>query len=272
MPYVTYVPVTDTTLASIAQSDETLDISPDTTPVSEALGLVALQGIPLDADDPGELIETVLIRLFQMWNEHRLQTPEVLETFEDELYAQLDAKLIKSHIPHMDRWRICTVSPSVIATRQFLTVRGEWNTDFKKTYLGDRYAVESVVGAHVATHGYYTESQYRVLNRVSCNPDDHANIHGNAGTGKTHVIEGFLEVWENQGIKPNITQILVQNMAQVQSLKFRLPRSYHRQIITFGQLADCQTSICDFTHKQTATSRLTRRPWQPFMDCKARLT
>lgn len=238
MPYLIYIPVTDATLAAIGQSSDALRLSPATLPACEALGLTALQALPLDADNPGGLIETALIRLFDLWNEHRLQPPEALKTFNNLLYEHLDFQRIKNRIPYMDRWRICTVPSSVVASRQFLTPRGEWDIDFKKTFMGDLYAAETVVGVHTLSPGYhYTESQYRILNRVSSNTEDHANIHGNAGTGKTHVIEGLLNVWENQGFKPANILIIVQQIAQVQSLKFRLSKSYHRQIITFGQFA-----------------------------------
>lgn len=228
-----YIPVSDHTLKAISLSQQGLNFPSDFSP-SEAIGLIALQGLPLDQPDPASLIETAIKQLFDIWNEHVLDGTTDMLT--EQMLAMIDKGKLKERIPQMDEWGIRTVDPDTIRLRQFLTVKGEWDSSFKDTYSKNLYPISLIPGLeHI--DGDVTPEQFWAVGRIANNQDDSLNIHGYAGTGKTFAVRLRLELLASQKVRPENILILSKTMDQLRGLLTHIPKEYHQQGTSFGYLA-----------------------------------
>lgn len=78
-----------------------------------------------------------------------------------------------------------------------------------------------------------TDPQYRIALKIVGEIDEDLDLQGYAGVGKTHLIEVFLTILEDQGLSPLLLSFTKQ---QLHALKTRLGRT-HATGMTFGELA-----------------------------------
>lgn len=108
-----------------------------------------------------------------------------------------------------------------------------WDFEISKTIMERRdpfkHRIDSLNGG-IRT---LTEPQYRIALKVVGEIDEDLDLQGYAGVGKTHLIEVFLSILEDNGLKPLLLSFTKQ---QLNALKTRLGRT-DANGMTFGELA-----------------------------------
>ena len=231
MSQVVYVPVTDETLSNLLKADSTFGAFLEPLCLDELLGLFALQRLPDFLAEPLPLVE--FEKLLALSFEAVRGLPEKsTSSLKQDIVRNLDFVKLTTGVKAMHMLGVRLVNPEVIETRAYLTGPGEWDYEFNQRYGSRLFASD-----HLLENSPYrlSEEQTRVAGIVISEMDEHLHLQGYAGTGKTYLIRGLLDLLQSRGIPPEQVLIIALSFSQLKNLMTKIPKGY--QGMTFGALA-----------------------------------
>lgn len=151
----------------------------------------------------------------------------------------LRAVLLRDLNPSMLQWALTQLQPlkinlmsdTEVNAREYLTVVGGWDFGYRQR-RNDLTPIIRTRDAGTGVKVRLTDPQARVTDCLLVNTDEPLHVQGLAGTGKTHLLSGLIELlpW------PAMPLVLCQTQQQVRAIKNRVPDS-HALFTTFHGLA-----------------------------------
>ena len=231
MPQVVYVPVTDETLSNLLKADSTFGEALETLCLDELLGLFALQRLPEFLAKPLPLVE--FEKLLALSFEAVRSLPGAnTSSLKQEIARNLDFAKLTTGAKSMHMLGVRLVNPEALETQAYLSATGEWDYGFNQRYGSRLFAGDPLLENSPFR---LSEEQTRIAGIVISEMDEHLHLQGYAGTGKTYLIRGLLDLLHSRGILPGQVLIIALSFSQLKNLMAKIPKGYRG--MTFGELA-----------------------------------
>lgn len=201
-------------------------------------------------------IEIALHGIIDAGIEHRKQsnTP-----FLDEISSRLSGIEIRKGLELAKEREVYFLPEQDVRKAEFLDDEGRWNFEFKASYKHPEIKERTTI---ILPNGQQREmfsDQHRIYRQIEHGmSDEHIQVQGYAGTGKTHMLSAISEILvsRNKASNGNILA-LASSTTQLKSLAKAVHPSIHT--MTFGQLAS-------FIIKTDVKNPNITRLKQPFRD------
>lgn len=118
-----------------------------------------------------------------------------------------------------------------VAERMYLKPDGSWDFSFRIEHAAQLNPLKEAIATETGETFFLTTPQFRIFKTLRSELDEHLNLQGLAGVGKTSMISTLLEY-----LKPEETLLLAHTSQQLKALTARLG-SKKFVGMTFGQLA-----------------------------------
>lgn len=157
--------------------------------------------------------------------------------FNDEFIDRLCPKRIRAGCDKARASDIYFIPQHDIQKADFLLECGNWDYTFKTRYKHPDIQEKHTITLNKSNQRELLSCQYRIFRQIEKSvPDEHVQIQGYAGTGKTHMLSAISEILvKRNNYKRNSILVLVNSAPQLQSLKSVIPAGV--RLMTFAQFA-----------------------------------
>jgi hypothetical protein len=205
-----YLPLTEPTATALAQDAELFN----TASVATLAAIVLIQNLAglVQKKTSVDAIEIKLAEVIRARSEPAVAAAfahQVREHFDEARFATGLGLLESAHLALLD-------SDEEVAQQDYLTDEGLWDFTFGARHEQRHRPPRREVVAANGTVLALSDGQGRVFDEFRGNPDESFHVQGYAGTGKTFLINGFLEF-----INPKTTLLLAQTRVQADALTLR---------------------------------------------------
>lgn len=218
-----YLPLSETTAEAILENA----VSLNTLSIPELAAVVLILKLATHArpDMTSAGIEARYARVLD-W----LLDDHSLETVADELAQSFSAAEFAAGMAKLQRLNYRLLDEVTVAERSFLTKAGRWDFGFRLRQAAKLNPLQVTVEIQPQRCVSMTDSQSRLFNQIRREVNEHLNLQGLAGVGKSIYVGFLLEL-----LSRNKVLVLAQTTQQVQVLIDRLGQNFTG--MSFGQLA-----------------------------------
>lgn len=162
----------------------------------------------------------------------QLATTQPAGTFAALLAARFEKSAFARGLSLLPKVNARFLDEEAFAAKEYLLDSGHWDFDFRARYAEKFQPVRQVLYTPSEKEVRLSDQQARTYRMVMAEPDESIHIQGLAGTGKTHMIESFVDSFA--ACRP---LFLAFTKAQLSEVTSRVGRA-NTVGMTFGDLAD----------------------------------
>ena len=259
-----FLPISNETLdlvlnESITYDGDELDLSVTKSNRFQCLTLQELASLYLinqlpSLNKPKNLsLEKILHEIINFGHQHESQSKN---KFVNELKDRFSTVAIRKGRDFAKANDIYLLPEIDVRNAKYLKADGSWDYEFKANYKHPDIQEKVIIALPTGQQREMFSNQHRIFRQIERSlSDEHIDVQGYAGTGKTHMLSAISEILVSRN-KYNAKTILVLTNSTVQLQALRAVVHPSVQTMTFGQFASLIISK-DFSQNNV---QLTRKP------------
>lgn len=199
--------------------------------VPELAAVLVIQNLPslVRAGQAAPRIETALAKALSAGLESNAEYGSHI--FGQAVAERFSPAAFKEGLGMLDDLMFILLDADDVAERKYLKPDGSWDFSFRIEYTTQLNPLKEAIATDSGETIFLTTPQFRIFKTLRSELDEHLNLQGLAGVGKTSMISTLLEY-----LKPEETLLLAHTSQQLLALTDRLG-SKKFVGMTFGQLA-----------------------------------
>jgi hypothetical protein len=199
--------------------------------VPELAAVLLIQNLPslVRAGQTAPRIEAALAKALSAGMDMNVE--HGAQIFADAVAERFSLVAFKEGLSLLDGLMFNLLEADEITERKYLKSDGSWDFSFRIEHAAELNPLKEAVATESGETIFLTTPQFRIFKTLRSELDEHLNLQGLAGVGKTSMISTLLEY-----LKPEETLLLAHTSQQLTALTARLG-SKNFVGMTFGQLA-----------------------------------
>ena len=222
-----FLPLSSETVQRLGQSDHDLC----SLQVPELAAVLLIQNLPslVSAGQKAPSIESILAKALSAGRDSNAESGA--QTFGRAVAERFSLVAFKEGLSLLDSLMFNLLELDEVAERKYLKPDGSWDFSFRIKHIAQLNPLKESIATASGETIFLTTPQFRIFKTLRNELDEHINLQGLAGVGKTSMISSLFEY-----LKPEQTLLLAHTAQQLKALTDRLG-SKNFVGMTFGQLA-----------------------------------
>ena len=222
-----FLPLSPETAQQLVQNQDALD----SLQVPELAAVLLIQNLPslVRAGQTAPRIEAALAKALSAGLDSSAEHgPQI---FGQAVAERFSSVAFREGLGLLDGLMFNLLEVDEVAERMYLKPDGSWDFSFRIEHAAQLNPLKEAIATESGETFFLTTPQFRIFKTLRSELDEHLNLQGLAGVGKTSMISTLLEY-----LKPEETLLLAHTSQQLKALTARLG-SKKFVGMTFGQLA-----------------------------------
>lgn len=222
-----FLPLSSETVQRLGQSDHDLC----SLQVPELAAVLLIQNLPslVSAGQKAPSIESILAKALSAGRDSNAESGA--QTFGRAVAERFSLVAFKEGLSLIDSLMFNLLELDEVTERKYLKPDGSWDFNFRIKHIAQLNPLKESIATASGETIFLTTPQLRIFKTLRNELDEHINLQGLAGVGKTSMISTLFEY-----LKPEQTLLLAHTAQQLKALTDRLG-SKKFVGMTFGQLA-----------------------------------